>query len=344
MVGICNGFQILCESGLLPGALIRNRSLRFVCRVVRLRVETAQTPITADVEPGEIARHPDQARGGAVRRLRRGPRSAGGGEPCRLPLLRSRRAGLRRAQPERRAPRDRRDPQRGRQRRRADATPGARRRPGRRADRGTGAVRVAAHARDGSGAVSAATTPEPLHRQLGLRDDELEMIRDALGRDPNRTELAMYAAMWSEHCSYKSSRVHLRTLPVEGPAVLVGPGQDAGALDVGDGIAAVFKMESHSHPSAIEPYQGAATGVGGIVQGHRLDGRAAGRPPRPADVRTARRTSGTAGSSRGWWPGSADTGTASASPPSAARSASPTPIPRTRPSTCCASGSPARTV
>ena len=114
--------------------------------------------------------------------------------------------------------------------------------------------------------MSAATTPEPLHRQLGLRDDELEMIRDALGRDPNRTELAMYAAMWSEHCSYKSSKVHLRTLPVDGPAVLVGPGQDAGALDVGDGIAAVFKMESHSHPSAIEPYQGAATGVGGIVR------------------------------------------------------------------------------
>ena len=107
---------------------------------------------------------------------------------------------------------------------------------------------------------------EPLHRQLGLREDELEMIRDALGRDPNRTELAMYAAMWSEHCSYKSSKTHLRTLPTEGPVVLVGPGQDAGAVDVGDGIAAVFKMESHSHPSAIEPYQGAATGVGGIVR------------------------------------------------------------------------------
>ncbi len=107
---------------------------------------------------------------------------------------------------------------------------------------------------------------EPLHRQLGLRDDELEMIRDALGRDPNRTELAMYAAMWSEHCSYKSSKTHLRTLPTEGPAVLVGPGQDAGAVHIGDGIAAVFKMESHSHPSAIEPYQGAATGVGGIVR------------------------------------------------------------------------------
>src|SRR6188508_3615518 len=107
---------------------------------------------------------------------------------------------------------------------------------------------------------------EPLHRQLGLRDDELERIRTTLGREPNRTELAMYAAMWSEHCSYKSSKIHLKTLPTDGPAVLVGPGQDAGAVDVGEGVAAVFKMESHSHPSAIEPYQGAATGVGGIVR------------------------------------------------------------------------------
>jgi phosphoribosylformylglycinamidine synthase II len=107
---------------------------------------------------------------------------------------------------------------------------------------------------------------EPLHRQLGLKDDELDRIHETLGRAPNRTELAMYAAMWSEHCSYKSSKVHLRTLPTEGPAVLVGPGQDAGAVDVGDGLAVVFKMESHSHPSAIEPYQGAATGVGGIVR------------------------------------------------------------------------------
>ncbi len=101
---------------------------------------------------------------------------------------------------------------------------------------------------------------------LGLTDDELEAIRATLGRDPNPNELAMYAAMWSEHCSYKSSKVHLRALPTEGPAVLVGPGQDAGAVDVGEGLAVVFKMESHSHPSAVEPYQGAATGVGGIVR------------------------------------------------------------------------------
>ncbi|HEX5901862.1 MAG TPA: phosphoribosylformylglycinamidine synthase subunit PurL [Actinomycetota bacterium] len=107
---------------------------------------------------------------------------------------------------------------------------------------------------------------EPLHRALGLTDDELASIRSTLGREPNRDELAMYAAMWSEHCSYKSSKVYLRSLPTQGPRILVGPGQDAGAVDVGDGLAAVFKMESHSHPSAIEPYQGAATGVGGIVR------------------------------------------------------------------------------
>ena len=108
---------------------------------------------------------------------------------------------------------------------------------------------------------------EPLHRRLGVTDDELDAIRDRLGgRGPNELELAMFSVMWSEHCSYKSSKVHLRTLPTEGEAVLVGPGQDAGAVDIGDGDAAVFKLESHSHPSAIEPYQGAATGVGGIVR------------------------------------------------------------------------------
>ncbi|MDP9242393.1 MAG: phosphoribosylformylglycinamidine synthase subunit PurL [Actinomycetota bacterium] len=101
---------------------------------------------------------------------------------------------------------------------------------------------------------------------MGLTDEELASIHERLGRDPNRNELAMYAAMWSEHCSYKSSKVHLKRLPTEGGAVLVGPGEDAGAVDVGDGLAVVFKMESHSHPSAVEPFQGAATGVGGIVR------------------------------------------------------------------------------
>ena len=109
-------------------------------------------------------------------------------------------------------------------------------------------------------------TSTRIHVELGLQDAEFDAIVETLGREPTREELAMYAAMWSEHCSYKSSKVHLRTLPTEGPGVLVGPGQDAGAVDVGDGVAVVFKMESHSHPSAIEPYQGAATGVGGIVR------------------------------------------------------------------------------
>ena len=109
----------------------------------------------------------------------------------------------------------------------------------------------------------------------------------------------MYAAMWSEHCSYKSSKMHLRTLPTEGAAVLVGPGQDAGAVDVGDGVAAVFKMESHSHPSAIEPYQGAATGVGGIVRDIVSMGARPVALLDPLMFGPARRTSGTAGSSKG---------------------------------------------
>ncbi|MGY6500070.1 MAG: phosphoribosylformylglycinamidine synthase subunit PurL [Acidimicrobiales bacterium] len=107
---------------------------------------------------------------------------------------------------------------------------------------------------------------EPLHRSLGLTDDEAAEIERILGRSPNTLELAMYAVMWSEHCSYKSSRIHLKRLPTEGEWVLVGPGENAGVVDVGDGIAAAIRIESHNHPSAIEPYQGAATGVGGILR------------------------------------------------------------------------------
>jgi phosphoribosylformylglycinamidine synthase subunit PurL len=107
---------------------------------------------------------------------------------------------------------------------------------------------------------------EPLHRALGLTDPELAEIEDILGREPNRLELALYAVMWSEHCSYKSSRVHLGRLPTEGEGVLVGPGENAGVIDAGDGIAVAIRIESHNHPSAIEPHQGAATGVGGILR------------------------------------------------------------------------------
>ena len=94
-----------------------------------------------------------------------------------------------------------------------------------------------------------------LHRALGLTDDEVAEIHRILGRPANHLELAMYSVMWSEHCSYKSSRVHLRRLPSEAPHVLVGPGEGAGVVDVGDGIAAAFRIESHNHPSAIEPYE-----------------------------------------------------------------------------------------
>ena len=112
----------------------------------------------------------------------------------------------------------------------------------------------------------AETGEAALHRALGLTDDEAERIAEILGREPNHLELAMYAVMWSEHCSYKSSRLHLKRLPTEAPHVLVGPGENAGVVDVGDGIAVALRIESHNHPSAVEPYQGAATGVGGILR------------------------------------------------------------------------------
>jgi phosphoribosylformylglycinamidine synthase II len=100
----------------------------------------------------------------------------------------------------------------------------------------------------------------------GLTDDEYRLVVGALGREPNAVELGMFGAMWSEHCAYKHSRPLLAGLPTSGPRVMVGPGENAGALDIGDGLAVVFKVESHNHPSAVEPYQGAATGVGGIIR------------------------------------------------------------------------------
>ena len=108
-------------------------------------------------------------------------------------------------------------------------------------------------------------TDEVLQRH-GLTREEYQRILEMLGREPTITELGIFSVMWSEHCSYKSSRVHLKTLPTTGKRVLQGPGENAGAVDIGDGLAAVFKIESHNHPSFIEPYQGAATGVGGIIR------------------------------------------------------------------------------
>src|SRR5262245_11531222 len=100
----------------------------------------------------------------------------------------------------------------------------------------------------------------------GLKPEEYQKILDLIGREPTLTELGIFSAMWNEHCSYKSSKKWLRTLPTKGPRVIQGPGENAGVIDIGDGLACVFKMESHNHPSFIEPYQGAATGVGGILR------------------------------------------------------------------------------
>ncbi len=108
-------------------------------------------------------------------------------------------------------------------------------------------------------------TPE-LVAEHGLKPDEYQRILDLIGREPTLTELGIFSAMWNEHCSYKSSKKWLRTLPTSGPVVIQGPGENAGVVDIGEGLVAVFKMESHNHPSYIEPYQGAATGVGGILR------------------------------------------------------------------------------
>ncbi|MCY7339339.1 MAG: phosphoribosylformylglycinamidine synthase II, partial [Sphingomonas bacterium] len=108
-------------------------------------------------------------------------------------------------------------------------------------------------------------TPEMV-AEHGLAPDEYQRILAAMGREPNLVELGIFSVMWSEHCSYKSSRLHLKKLPTEAPWVICGPGENAGVIDIGNNQAAIFKMESHNHPSYIEPYQGAATGVGGILR------------------------------------------------------------------------------
>ena len=178
--------------------------------------------------------------------------------------------------------------------------------------------------------------------ELGLKDDEYHRIREILGRRPTDTELAMYSVMWSEHCSYKSSKVHLRQFADNAPtsdAMLVGMGENAGVVDVGDGLAVTFKVESHNHPSYVEPYQGAATGVGGIVRdiltmGARpiavMDSLRFGDADAPDTKRLVLPASS---------PASAATATASACPTSAARSSSTRRTPATRSSTRCASAS-----
>ena len=107
---------------------------------------------------------------------------------------------------------------------------------------------------------------EKIEIDHGLKKDEYKKICELLKRNPNLTELGIFSAMWNEHCSYKSSKIHLKKLPTKNNIVIQGPGENAGVIDIGDDDAIVFKIESHNHPSFIEPYQGAATGVGGIMR------------------------------------------------------------------------------
>src|SRR3990170_3075183 len=115
---------------------------------------------------------------------------------------------------------------------------------------------------------AAPVTPQVV-AEHGLSDEEYSRILKALGREPNLVELGIFSVMWSEHCSYKSSRIHLKKLPTEAPWVICGPGENAGVIDIGDGDAAIFKMESHNHPSYIEPYQGAGIGNSVVYVGSK---------------------------------------------------------------------------
>jgi phosphoribosylformylglycinamidine synthase subunit PurL len=174
-------------------------------------------------------------------------------------------------------------------------------------------------------------TPEELqpHTELGLKDDEYDRIRQILGRRPTASELAMYSIMWSEHCSYKSSKVHLRQFGEKTPKntrMLAGIGENAGVVQISDEHAVAFKVESHNHPSFVEPYQGAATGVGGIVRDILAMGA------RPVAVMDPLRF-GAAECCPAWSAASAATATAWACPTSAARSSSTPPTRATRWST-----------
>src|SRR5216684_1893601 len=201
-----------------------------------------------------------------LRRTRRplAPRTE---RPGGLPLLRRRRPRGARRQPERLAAQHRGHHQQARQRARDDAPSGAvlRARAGRR--RWAQAFPLCGRPRaEGTGHVSLDTVDSRRLREVALTPEEYRVIVEKLRRPPNAVELGMLGVLWSEHCSYKSSKALLRRLPSTGDAVLQGPGENAGAVEIGAGWAAVFKIESHNHPSAIEPYQGAATGVGGIIR------------------------------------------------------------------------------
>ena len=272
VLGICNGFQVLCESHLLPGALTRNDHLHFVCRDQRLRIENVSSAWTGAYEQGEEIVIPiKNGEGRYVADAETLARLEGDG------LVVARYSG---------------DNPNGSVNdiagivNEAGNVVGLMPHPEHAVDPLTGPSadglgffasvlkRLAGLSRSGTvidTVVHAGETPDVVqpYADLGLADDEYARIRQILGRRPTSCELAMYSVMWSEHCSYKSSKVHLRQFATMAPpsdALLVGIGENAGVVDIGQGYAATFKIESHNHPSFVEPYQGAATGVGGIVR------------------------------------------------------------------------------
>src|SRR5512141_1013057 len=212
---------------------------------------------------------PQDPRGALPGELLRGradlvlPRGAG---PGGLSLLRPGRERDEGVQPERLRAEHRRDLQRERKRPRHDAPPGTVRGRGAGQRRRPPPVRCDGRLARGEAGMKEKPVTPALAREHGLSAGEYGTVLGILGRTPSLTELGIFSVMWSEHCSYKSSRIHLKKFPTKGPRVLQGPGENAGIVDIGDGLAVAFKMESHNHPSFIEPYQGAATGVGGILR------------------------------------------------------------------------------
>ncbi len=273
VLGICNGFQVLCESHLLPGALVRNDHRKFVCRDQRLEVGTSKTRWTgALTEFDQLVIPLKNGEGSYVADRPPSTNSRPTIGSCCATSATTRTARIARSPASRTRP----------------ATwSGMMPHPEHAVDELTGPTTdglaffksvLASFASRGRGGVSdvdtvenAGTTPDQPqpYKELGLADDEYQRIREILERRPTSAELAIYSVMWSEHCSYKSSKVHLRQFGEKAPktdVLLVGMGENAGVVDVGDGWAVTFKIESHNHPSYVEPHQGAATGVGGIVR------------------------------------------------------------------------------
>ena len=219
VLGICNGFQVLLEAGLLPGAMLRNRDLKFHCEQVFVRVEQTDTPFTAARHERAAAEAADRARRRQLLRVSRGHPRARGRRPGRLPLLRCERRGDRRGEPERRGQQYRRHLQRGPQRRRPDAASGARLRSAARQRRRARPVRVGRHrARARSFMIR--------KDRSTVTQEEYDRIVSLLKREPTDTELGIFSVMWSEHCSYKSSRIHLKKLPTTRQAGAAGAGRE----------------------------------------------------------------------------------------------------------------------